>query len=168
MGVDYVYFLAADDVAAGEAVSRPGGPLGWPEVTGYRKTGVFRTEPIVTELGPGYPGFALRGVDPVVALGMLAELLTGVPYDTLLEDPRHGADVASTAIGDRMVFAVTDGLRDALAASDDARMAGIARDWGTSEELADVPPEVLLQVLRGLTDLARSAGGARLYCFVDL
>ncbi|WP_346618856.1 hypothetical protein [Blastococcus montanus] len=168
MGIDLDYFLAEDDGAAARALSRPGGPLGRPEVTGHRKTGLFRREPVVTELGPGYPGFASRGVDPVVALGTLAELLTGVPYDSVQEDPRHGAEIACTPSGDRMVLAVTDGLRAALVTVDDTRLREIAAAWNRTEELADIPPEDLVEFLSRLRDLVRSAGDARLYCHVAL
>ncbi|WP_147251721.1 hypothetical protein [Blastococcus sp. TF02-8] len=166
MSTDYVYFLADDDAAAAEALTRPGGPLGWPEVTGQRKTGLFRKEPVVTELGPGYPGFATPAVDPVVALGTLAELLTGVDYDAVQDDPRHGAEVASTPTGDRMVLAVTDSLREALTAVEDSRIAELAEAWGRTEELEHADPADLREVLRGLRELARGDARARLYAYL--
>ncbi|RBY90469.1 hypothetical protein DQ244_13620 [Blastococcus sp. TBT05-19] len=168
MGVDYVFFRADDDAAAAEALNRPGGPLGWPEVTGHRRTGFFRKEPIVTELGPGYPAFASRVADPVVALGTLTELLTGVDYDTVLEDPRHGADVASTPTGDVMVMTVSDALREAVGSADDARLTGAAQAWSRTEELEHVDPADLLGMLRELRDLSRGDAHARLYVHVSM
>ncbi|TFV51719.1 hypothetical protein [Blastococcus sp. TF02A-35] len=166
MGVDYVYFLADDDAAAAAALTRPGGPLGWPEVTGHRKTGLFRTEPVVTELGPGYPAFATRAADPVVALGTLAELLTGVGYDTVQEDPRHGAEVAATPTGDVVVMTVSDALREAVAAAGDARLTEVAEAWSRTEELAHADPADLLEMLRNLRDLARHDARAKLYAYL--
>ena len=49
MGVDDTYFAASGDAAAG---ARTGGPLGRPVVTGSRRTGLFRREPVVVELRP--------------------------------------------------------------------------------------------------------------------
>ena len=168
MGIDHVYFLAGDDDAAANAVARPGGPLGWPEVTGHRRTGLFRTEPIVTELGPAYTGFGTRAVDPLVALGTLTELLTGVDYDSALEDPRHGADVASTATGDRLVLSVSDTLRDALAATGDARLSEVALAWGRTEELADVDADEVSEVLHRFRELVRGDAHSRLYAYTSM
>jgi hypothetical protein len=54
MGLDLAFFAAPDDEAALEAERRAGGPFGWSCVTGHRKSGLFRKEPIVTELGPAF------------------------------------------------------------------------------------------------------------------
>ena len=168
MGIDYVYFAADDDAIAAGALSRPGGPLGRPEVTGQRRRGLFRTEPIVQELGPGYPGFGTRAVDPLVALGTLTELLTGIDYDTVQDDLRHGAAVASTSTGDRMVLTLSGALRDAIATVEDERLDEVAQAWGRTEELVHVDVDDLRAVLRRLRELSRLDARSRLYAYVSM
>ena len=176
MGIDLAFFAAPDDEAALEAERRAGGPLGWPEVTGHRKSGLFRKEPIVTELGPAFDRFSGRGYDPVVNMGTLEELLTGRDLESIIEDPRSGG---SPAEGDAPeghgVITLTDSLRDALADADDSRLAEVVGPWSRTEELEqpgweDVTEAEHLDFLRALRDLALSAKGAghRLYCYFDL
>jgi len=172
VGADQVYFAAPGDTEAAEALVRPGGPLGWPEVVGHRRVGFLRKEPVVTELGPAYDGFAVRGYDPVVTMGTLEALLTGRSYDAVSEDPRQGDTVTPDPPEGRIVVTLTDTLRDALAAADEARLADVAREWGETEELADggwgpSPSEAHLDFLHRLQGLARRAtdGGQRLYCY---
>ncbi|HET6968145.1 MAG TPA: hypothetical protein VFI44_07700, partial [Ornithinibacter sp.] len=91
MGMDLAYFSAPTDAAAAQAQSRPGGPLGWPVVTGHRRAGLFRKEPVLEALGPAYDGFQARGYDPVVTLGTLESLLSGIGDDEVERNPRWGA-----------------------------------------------------------------------------
>lgn len=172
MGIEYVYFRAQDDDAAAAAERRPGGPLGLPEVTGSRRTGLFRREPVVTELGPAHEGFAVRLYDPMVTMGTLEALLTGRGYDDVVDDPRQGgAPSDDDPPEDRGVITLTDPLRDALAGADDERLAAVAGPWGQTEELQDsVPDEDHAAFLRRLRDLARAAEahGDRLYCWFTL
>jgi len=167
VGADQVYFAAAGDAEAAEALVRPGGPLGWPEVVGHRRVGFLRKEPVVTELGPAYDGFAVGGYDPVVTMGTLESLLTGRDHDSVAADPRQGGTVSPDPPEGRLVVTLTDALRDALAAADDARLDGVARAWGETEELTDVPTASHLDFLRRLRALARTASesGERLYCY---
>lgn len=174
--MDVAYFVPADDVEAAEAAARPGGPLGWPHVTGFRRVGIFRREPVTVQLGPAWPGFAARGYEPTVLLGTLEELLTGRPFDDVANDPRWGAAPApESGEEDRGVVTVTDSLRDALAAASDERLAEVAAPWSRTEELrqdgwGDVPVAEHAESLRRLRDLARraSSAGSRLYCYYDL
>jgi hypothetical protein len=165
-----VYFTAADDAAAAEAERRPGGPLGWPEVTGHRKAGLFRKEPVVTELGPAYEGFEAGEYDPVVTMGTLEALLTGQDNDVVVEDPRQGGSPSRDADprDDRGVVTVTDALRDALVDAHGARLREVAAQWGRTEELEDGGSvEDHVGFLRRLRGLARSsaAGSQKLYCY---
>lgn len=89
MGLDLAFFAAPDDERALEAERRPGGPLGWPEVTGSRRSGLLRREPVVTVLGPA-DGVGTRGYDPVLTTGTLEALLTGRDVEAVLQDPRSG------------------------------------------------------------------------------
>lgn len=178
MGIDVAFFAAPDDRAAVEVGGRPGGPLGWPVMTGHRKTGWLRREPVITELGPLLPGVATRGYDPVVTLGTLEELLTGRPYESVMEDPRAGGSPAlgdADAPDDHGVVTITDALRDALAAADDARLAEVVGPWSQTEELQqtgweDVFEAEHLTFLRSLRDLSATAAdaGHRLYAYYAL
>lgn len=176
MGIDYAYFAARDDASAAESESRPGGPLGWPVVTGSRKTGIFRKEPIVETLGPDFDGFHARGYDPMVNLGTLEALLRGVKYESLQDDPRWGGSPSKDERSeDRGVITLTDTLRDALAraAADDLRAA--AEAWGNTEERRrpgweDVTAEDHVEFLRHLRQLSVAARdrGDHLYCYFEL
>jgi hypothetical protein len=177
MGLDVAFFAAPDDEAALEAERRAGGPLGWPRLTGHRKSGLFRKEPIVTELGPAFDGFAARGYDPVVTLGTLEELLTGRTFASITDDPRSGGSPGDDegVPEDHGVITLTDSLRDALASADDSRLAEVVGPWSQTEELQqpgweEVTPAEHLEFMRALRDLARRAAGAghRLYCYFAL
>ncbi len=175
MGMDLAYFRAADDLEAAAAEARPGGPLGWPHVTGRRRVGLFRTEPVTAELGPAWPGFVARGYDPIVTLGTLEELLTGRPYEQVAEDPRWGAAPSPEPAGESSgVICVTDTLRDALAAASDDFLVEVAGPWSRTEELQqpgweEVTAEEHLAFLHRLRDLAAAAGreGHRLHCYYE-
>ncbi|MDP9445123.1 MAG: hypothetical protein M3P83_12550 [Actinomycetota bacterium] len=176
MGIDLAYFAADDDESAASSESRPGGPLGWPTVTGHRKVGLFRKEPLVESLGPAYEGFQARGYDPVVSLGALESLLRGINYDALENDPRWGGSPSDAEPpNDRAVLTLTDTLRDALADASDDDLRRVAGPWSRTEELTQegweaVTLEDHVSFLRQLRDLAASAHrhGQRLYCYYEL
>jgi hypothetical protein len=176
VGIDLAYFAAEDDNSAAAAEARPGGPLGWPTVTGHRKVGLFRKEPIVESLGPVYEGFQARGYDPVVTLGTLESLLRGIEYDALENDPRWGGSPSDEeAPDDRAVLTVTDTLRDALADASDDDLRRVVDPWSRTEELTmegweDVTVEDHVEFLRKLRDLASSARRRehRLYCYYEV
>lgn len=177
MGMDLAYFTAAGNADAAEAGARPGGPLGWPYLTGQRRVGLFRWEPVTAELGPACRGFAARGYEPTVLLATLEQLLTGRPFDEVTADPRWGADPSPAADEGKIrgVVSLTISLRDALAAVSDARLAEVAGRWSRTEELQqdgweDVSVEEHLRFLRRLRDLARQGAttGHLLYCYYEL
>lgn len=177
MGMDVAFFRAPDDQAAREAERRLGGPLGWPVVSGHRKTGWCRKEPVVTELGPAFDGFSARGYDPVVTMGTLEEFLTGRDFDSILEDPRSGggpSDYGQAPDG-QGVITLTDSLRDAVAVASDQQLAEVVRPWSQTEELQqpgweDVTEAEHLGFLLALRALALRAKdeGHRLYCYYCL
>jgi hypothetical protein len=176
VGIDLAYFSAEDDESAAAAEGRPGGPLGWPTVTGQRKVGLFRKVPIVESPGPAYEGFHTRGYDPAVTLGTLESLLRGIDYDSLEDDPRWGGSPSeSEPPEDRAVLTVTDTLRDALAEASDDDLHRVAEPWSRTEELTqvgwqDTTVEDHVEFLRQLRALALSARqrGHRLYCYYEV
>ncbi|MGH3392297.1 MAG: hypothetical protein ACRDOO_25785 [Actinomadura sp.] len=149
MGNLYDYFAAPDDAAAASTFDLLGGPA-----------------------AGGFDTVAVKGIDPVVQMGTLEELLTGRSYDEIAEDPRQGADVREgsdeTAHG---VLTLTGSLAAALADADRQRLAEVAEPWAETEEFwGDADPEILTGVLCELAELARRARdrGHGLYCWWSL
>ena len=97
MSALYDYFSAASDEAAAGVIDRAGGP-GEPAVAPAPvKRGWFgRTSSPspVQDMGPAFDTVSAGGIDPVVMMGALEELLTGRPYDEVTNDPRSGHIVA--------------------------------------------------------------------------
>lgn len=144
MGVLFDYFAAPDNDAAATPIDLVGGPAEAP----------FQT-------------VAFKGVDPLVQLGTLESLLTGVDYETILE--RDIDPIAMAGDGERLVVAMTDGLSAALSDADEARLREVAEPWSRTEEFGGrADPTDLAIALTGLADLARTATtrGDRLYCWV--
>ncbi|MCG8928432.1 hypothetical protein [Lentzea sp. CC55] len=139
MGVFCDYFAAPSDELAATAIED--GPVG-----------LFRT-------------VETKSIDPVVVMGQLEELLTGRPYTEVVRDPRCGHGVAVEHDGNVAVLAVTDGLRDGLAAAGDLDEVSVR--WAGIEELEGFEAAVLAEVLAELRDLASEArkNGERLYCW---
>ncbi len=67
VGEEHTRSAAPAGAAAAAAAARPGGPR--PAVTGTRRTGPFRREPVTVELGPAWPEFTTRGREPTVLMG---------------------------------------------------------------------------------------------------
>ncbi|MET8760634.1 hypothetical protein [Lentzea sp. NPDC004782] len=137
MGVRYDYFAAPSDEAAAAVIMD----------------------------GPGrFPVVETKWLDAAVVMGQLEELLTGRPYDEVVEDSRWAEDLAVAHGGELLVLTVTDGLRDALASV--AQPA--AADWARIEELRGIDVSLLEDVLGQLKALAAAAvrTGERLYCWV--
>lgn len=117
--------------------------------------------------GPTGDCCEITDVDPSVVLGTLEALLTGVEFDALGDDDRRGGLIASSDDYERMTLSVADGLRDALAATDDARFDDVADAWVQTEELATAASGDMANVIRDLATLARRAkeSGECLYCW---
>ena len=140
MGVLCDYFAATSDEEAAAAIDRDGAPGG--AVHG-------------------------KGIDPVVQMGTLEELLTGRDFEEILDGD---ADVvAARDGGQRLVARLSTEVTDALAATTDERLAEVAVPWSQTEEFwGEGDPDVLGSFLRDLAGLARDARGRgqRLYCLV--
>ena len=169
------YFSAQDDAAAAEAEARAGGPLGWPVITAYRRVGLLRREPVLEALGPAYDGFETRGYDPMVTMGILESLLSGIRYEELEGDAQWGGSPTESETLDGVgVMTLTDSLRDALAAATDADLNRVAEPWSRTEELSGIGWDGAtvadhLHFLEQLRDLARAASprGHHLYCYFE-
>lgn len=112
----------------------------------------------------GLPTVEAKNLDPVVVMGTLESLLTGVPYDEVIADPRQGHAVSDPeASPEEHVVAITERLRGTLAATDDTELGQVAARWGRTEELDGFDPEFLTAFLVDLAALARREGG--LYCW---
>jgi len=159
MGVLFDYFAAASDDEAATAVDRVAGPGSdgqdeHDEPTPKRR-GLFRRRaepaPHDTERAQVLEPFdTVHGfVDPVVQLGTLEELLTGRPYDDVVDDPRSGHVVADRDGGERLVVTLTDALTTALREASDDRLAEVAEPWLQTEEFWDEgDPDVAAEFLR--------------------
>lgn len=129
------------------------------------------------EAGPGHPTAAFdavdgKGIDPVVMMGTLQELLTGTPYSEIVRDPRSGKGPAIRDEGEQVVLTLTDGLQAALAEADPERLAPVAQSWSETEEFrGPIPPEEVAYVNTFLVDMSGLARRAqaksrRLYCWI--
>lgn len=180
MGVLYDYFTAPSDDAAASTIGRLGGPgsqkvMEAPDAE-PAKRGLFgRKRPVpepqlaIDECLPIYETLSVKGIDPLVQLGTLEELLTGRPYDDVVADPRSGKDLASANGGELLVLTITDSLAAALANASDERLAEVAVPWSQTEEFwGQADPEELAEFLRDFASLARGAeeAGQRLYCWL--
>ena len=180
MGVLFDYFSAPSDEEAAAVIDRVGGPGSQAtQLTGYvePKRGIFgRRRPAVaptfgddTDLTV-YDTVSVRGIDPLVQLGTLEELLTGRPYDEAVADPRSGVNpLASKDGGEVLVAPLTDSLTSALANADGELLEQVARPWSETEEFwGAADPSDLGEFLKELAALASraEATGQRLYCWV--
>ena len=185
MGVLFDYFSAPSDEAAASTIDRVGGPgsqavLASPPAMLTKRRGLFGRkpsepvqEPQFTEdvSLPLFDTLAVKGIDPLVQLGTLEELLTGRPYDDVVEDPRSGKDLASRNGGEVLVLTITDTLTAALLSASDERLAGVAVPWSQTEEFwGQGDPADLADFLRDLAALARraDAAGHKLYCWLSV
>ena len=179
VGVLFDYFAAASDSEAGSVIDRVGGPGSQAvqiSAPTPGKRGLFgrrrsTPRPSITS-DPDLVVFdtvSVKGIDPVVQLGTLEELLTGRPYDEVVDDPRAGQTVESRDGGERLVCTLTDCLTRALARASDEELQRVAQPWAQTEEFwGDADPGDLAEFLGELSGLARraQANGQRLYCWV--
>ncbi|GAA1618387.1 hypothetical protein [Leucobacter chromiireducens] len=144
MGVINTYFAAVDDAAAAATVDA--GPAGThaPTVDGVDASVLART---LLALLLDVPEEAVPG---------------GRPWTRLVSDPEHEA---------AWVVALPEAFTEALAKSDDERLAAVVGPWAESEEFWGAgDPAQLLPMLREWRDLARAAHdrGQALYCWMAL
>lgn len=109
------------------------------------------------------------GVDPVVQMGKLEALLTGVSYDDIRGGPRRGHAVAERGGGEKVVVILTDELQVVLSTATSDQFAAVAGPWSQIDEFfGHGDSEALTYLLLELSDLAQQARqrGERLYCWI--
>lgn len=150
MGLLCEYFVAPHDDDAASTIDWAGGPASPPHGT------------------DGFPTLPLPGIEPVVMMGTLDEILTGRTFDEVLND-RSGYEVVSR--DGVWVWALTTSLQEALISSDDDRLRVAAGQWVLAEEFggqADASDATGAAI--ALARMVRSGrnSGARLYCWFSL
>lgn len=183
MGNLYDYFAAPSDQAAAATIDRVGGPgsqdVEVQTVPTSKKRSLFgrrRSEPahpttrFTTDATlPVFDTLSVKGIDPLVQLGTLEEVLTGRAYDDIVADPRSMEVLASRDGGEGLVVTITDSLAAALVTASDERLVEVAVPWSQTEEFwGQADPTDLAEFLREFAALARRAGeaGHRLYCWL--
>jgi hypothetical protein len=144
------YFTASSDQHAAETIDWVGGPSRPP-------TG-----------GVGYPVIGLQGLEPVVMLGALEELLTARAFTDILRDPGH-EPVAIRDGGERLVIPIGPRLEAALVALDNDGIRETAEVWCQAEEFGgQLTASKAADAISQLAALARdgSQTGHRVYCWL--
>lgn len=151
MGLLCDYFAAPSDEEAATTIDWEGGPS--------------KPEP---ESAAGYQTLDLSGIDPVVQMATLEEILTGRTFDEIMDDP--SADVVvDRDEGERLVVRLSESLQSSLASSNEESLRSAAADWAETEEFwGEGDPNHLAGVLASLAKLASdaTASNKRLYCWV--
>lgn len=109
------------------------------------------------------------GIEPVVHLGTLEELLTGRTFEEVLDDA-PASPVADRHGGEELVLRLTDALVRALADVSDGQLDEVAVPWSQTDELTGTDPADLAAFGRRLSALARRAraDGGHVYCWLSL
>jgi len=145
MGILTDYFVAGSDTEAAGTLKVTGGP---------EQAGLATVQ--------------LKGVDPVVNLATLEEILTGADSMAIIsggEDP-----VADGGSDGPWVLRVRQSLVAALTAADPGKLSDVAADWAATEEYEGTDPKELLDVLRDLGRIAKQSvdENKSLYCWMSL
>ncbi|MEV0679085.1 hypothetical protein AB0I60_21455 [Actinosynnema sp. NPDC050436] len=116
--------------------------------------------------GAPFDGFADKGLDPAVRLGVLVAVVRGVEWRPDLVGSRP-VWPAVPEEADSWVFELDAGVRDVLAAVPDAAVAGLAAEVVLTEDWAGTPVEDVRATLEDLIALSRRArdAGDLLYCW---
>lgn len=155
MAMQYDYFSAPTDDIAASLIDAPGGPT------------QVSAQPNGT---PAWDTLSVNGVEPSVHLVELEEIMTGVDFNDLLDTPRAGSTLHSSADNEAIISTVSDALQAVLADAEDEALAAVAVEWSHSEEFGgDANPADIATFLHNLAGLARRARsrGERLYCWVS-
>ena len=163
MGISCDYFVAEDDAEAARAATWAGGPSKPSAAT----RGFFRKR-VVSPVPAALSTVELPGLEPVVVMATLEELLTGASVDEVLEAN------AAAQVGEgehAVVFRLRQELTGALAGASAERLRDVAGPWSRTEELiGSADPEDLVSALLRLAALAQSAerAGGRVYCWLAI
>ncbi|WP_426004553.1 hypothetical protein ACPFL9_19100 [Paenarthrobacter sp. NyZ202] len=177
MGVLFDYFSAASDEEAASVIDRVGGPgsQGTIAPPAEPRRGIFgRKRPpaaVTYQEAAVFDTVSGNGIDPVVQLGTLEELLTGRSFDDVMDDPRSGQALADRDGGERLVLTLTEPLSTALSTASDDALEQVAIPWSETEEFWNAAdPALLADFLKDLAGLARrsKASGQGLYCWVSM
>jgi hypothetical protein len=155
------YFIAPGDEAAAATIDWVGGPSKPPEGRGLIRR---------RQSSSPYPTLPLAGIEPTTMMGKLEELLTGRSFDEILADP-SGHQVAIRDGGERIVWALTDNLQNALSNADAARLREVAAPWTAPDDFygpIDADAARASEALLALAALVRAGKqeGQRLYCWM--
>lgn len=178
MGLLTDYFAAPTDDAAAAVLHRVGGPGSQKVATerpGPVKRGLFgkkQSGPVIevvtdTSLTP-FDMVDLGGIDPIVQMGTLEEILTGRDYDEVVSENRVIADADG---GEQLVVRLSAELTAALSDATDATLADAAARWSQTEEFwGAADPTDLAEQLRELGGLARRAieDANKVYCWLSV
>jgi len=178
VGVLYDYFAASSDEVAAAAIDLPAGPGGAmpasPELraaiqAGDREAMRRLMAPKVRLSDHGFHALSVKGIDPIIHIGSLEELLTGATTDVISHRERSGKCVAVRDEGERLVLTLSDELQLALSEASDDQLDAVAVPWSQTEDVAGrADAGAVAHVVRELAHLARIATAAnqRLYCWV--
>jgi hypothetical protein len=151
----YYYFVAPNDELAAETIGWHGGPS-----AGSKAKGLFGKHL------PGYRSILGRGVDPVVQLGVLEEMLTRVGFYAQLDDPLSRPMIAERDGGERLVLKIGDKFSAALASAEEVQLRDLALPWSEIEEFyGDASVEGLVTFLIELRDLVVEAKATHSYTY---
>ncbi len=151
----YDYFSAPSDEIAASLIDALGGPT---------------RVPAQANGTPAWDTLSVSGVEPSLHLVELEEIMTGVDFNDILDTPRAGSTLHSSADNEAIISTVSDPLQAVLADAKEEKLADVAVEWSRSEEFdgtvdaADVA--AFLHNLAGLARRARSRG-ERIYCWVS-
>ncbi len=132
-GLVFYYFVAASPEAAAGIVLAPGGPAA--------QAGTV----------------AVNEVEPVVHLGNLEEILTGVPYDQVIDGAAGRPAPGPERTGDWVVLGTSPELQRKLCRLGPAQRRVAAEKWSATEEMKGVDPDRLAEVVDALCGLCRLA-----------
>lgn len=147
MSVLYDYFLAASDEEAGATLDWEGGPTSPPPSTA------------------ALDALPAEGIEPVVMLRTLEELLTGRAYDDIDE-----IEIIGSRNGDsELVVRLPETFQKAIAQALPEKLQAVVEPWCATEEFwGRGDPEWVLPLMNGLADLSRKGleSGRHLYCWI--
>ncbi len=132
-GLVFFYFVAPSPEAAADVVLAPGGPAA--------RSGTA----------------AVKDVEPVVQLGKLEEILTGVPYEQIVDGAGGRPAPAPERTGGWTVLGTSPELARRLSRLGPAQRRAAAEKWSGTQEMRGVGPDRSAEVVDALCSLSRLA-----------